>query len=111
MHFQPDSLQYNSGNRQQGNLIYVDNGEQGLIQSPNGEQRLIQSPNGQQRLIQSPNGQQTLIQSPNGQQTLVKPQLYEKWLESNKPKPSVVQNMQYDNAGYTEEYKIETSFL
>jgi hypothetical protein len=101
MHFQPDSLQYNSGNRQQGNLIYVDNGEQGLIQSPNGEQRLIQSPN----------GQQTLIQSPNGQQTLVKPQLYEKWLESNEPKPSVVQNMQYDNAGYTEEYKIETSFL
>ena len=81
MHFQPDSLQYNSGYRQQGNLIYVDNGKQRLIQSP------------------------------NGQQTLVKPQLYEKWLESNKPKPSVVQNMQYDNAGYTEEYKIETSFL
>jgi N-dimethylarginine dimethylaminohydrolase len=50
-------------------------------------------PNGQQRLIQSPNGQHTLIQSPNGQQTLVKPQLYEKWLESNEPKPSVVQNI------------------
>jgi hypothetical protein len=91
MHFQPDSLQYNSGYTQLGNLIYVDNGEQ--------------------RLIQSPNGQQTLIQSPNGQQTLVKPQLYEKWLESNEPKPSVVQNMQHDNSGYTEEYKIETSFL
>jgi hypothetical protein len=76
MHFQPDSLQYNSGNRQQGNLIYVDKGEQRLIQSP------------------------------NGQQTLVKPQLYEKWLESNEPKPSVVQNMQYDNSGYTEQNYI-----
>lgn len=82
MHFQQDNLQYKPGNREQGNMIFVDNREQGYIQSP------------------------------NGQQTLVKPQPYEKWLEANEPKPSVAQNRQYDNAGYTvEEYKIETSFL
>lgn len=58
------------------------------------------------------NGEQRLIQSPNGQQTLAKPQLYEDWLEANEPKPSVAQNMRYDNQGYTEgEYKIEATFL
>jgi hypothetical protein len=82
MHFQPDSLQYKPGYTQLGNLMYVNNGEQRLIQSP------------------------------NGQQTLVKPQLYENRLETNEPKPSMTQNMQYDNSAYTqEEYTIETSFL